>query len=517
MDGLLDPSLFTEEQLRRLAQQALATHPADAKAPLVSGLMAAGLGMLANAHKGLAGGVGEGGLLGMQAFNQAKQAQQKDPMAQINAMGALQGLYGQAQSQKWTNNFLGQGGPQQPPQQMGPPADLAQNFVGPPQEQPSAPPMPPPAQGATMNPMDVMRGVALGNPLAKEVYSTQFKPFELSQGQNRYVMGPDGKPQLAATNVDPGKPVYDPTTKTAAFVPGAAEDLARAEALKTRGSETEKAALEPLRIADGKGGWLMIRKSNPINDAEIATALQNHVKSLGLPPLDPSQIPQTGRGMERAPETIKAAEASAVLPPAAQTAMNTDFIDKEYRPTQERARANRERIARLDTLDNLKMDTGWGTSAKVYGARVLEGLGMAPESAKNAAIDATVFNQALMTEMWQLLVAQKGVQTEGDAKRAQATFAQLDNPVEANKFVNAFSRAVLEQENAKAKFYSQHIGGKVKSGDPYTLEAEWQAQQKSIFDHPALAKFKGKDVATANQQISPQDWEAEAKRRGLVR
>ena len=94
------------------------TEPADKKAPLNAGLMAAGLGMLANAQRGAAGGIGAGGLLGLNAYNEERQRQQKDPMQQIQMLSALQGLQQGALKNQWMKDVTGGGAamPQYAPQ-----------------------------------------------------------------------------------------------------------------------------------------------------------------------------------------------------------------------------------------------------------------------------------------------------------------------------------------------------------------------------------------------------------------
>jgi hypothetical protein len=52
-----------------LLKKALSGQEGDPKAARSAGLLSAGLGILANAHKGFSGAIGEGGLLGVQGYN----------------------------------------------------------------------------------------------------------------------------------------------------------------------------------------------------------------------------------------------------------------------------------------------------------------------------------------------------------------------------------------------------------------------------------------------------------------
>lgn len=182
---------------------------------------------------------------------------------------------------------------------------------------------------------------------------------------------------------------------------------------------------------------------------------------------------------------------------------NEDFTKNVYRPTLDQAKRNTNTLAQLDVLDKLPIssETGWSKEAQAKAANVLVGLGYTGTQAKELASNAQTFNAIRGKQTWEMLGAQKGPQTEGDAQRAQATYAQLGNTPEANKFINAFQRAVIKRQQAEAKFYNQHYNEALSAGDLSQLERDWlntpQAQM-SIFDMPEMKQFANMTSTSGN-------------------
>ena len=175
---------------------------------------------------------------------------------------------------------------------------------------------------------------------------------------------------------------------------------------------------------------------------------------------------------------------------------STNFIADEYRPTQVQANSARQMNMQIEAFRSLPISkqTGWGTEAKAYGARMLEGLGIAPEEARRYAADAQMFNSIAFQQNWTLLQAQKGPQTEGDSQRAQKVFAQLANTPDANAFIWDFANAVNNATIRKAKFYSDNYTRYLKEGRVAELESQWanQIKDQSIWDAPSMQKWKGR-------------------------
>lgn len=184
---------------------------------------------------------------------------------------------------------------------------------------------------------------------------------------------------------------------------------------------------------------------------------------------------------------------------------NEDFTKNVYRPTIDTAKKNFNTLAQLDVLDKLPISeqTGWGKEAQAKAANVLVGLGYTGKQAQELASNAQTFNAIRGKQTWEMLGAQKGPQTEGDAQRAQATYAQLGNTPEANKFINAFQRAVIKRQQAEAKFYNQHYNQALSSGDLSQLERDWMntpQAQMSIFDMPEMKQFA--NITSGNNAVN---------------
>ena len=238
-------SLIDEQWLRQLMQQVQAGQQTDPKAPMSAGLMAAGLGMLANAHKGFAGGVGEGGLLGLNAYQQAMQAQRKDPAQQLTMANAIIGMQEKLQDQKmWEGFRTDMGGmTQQSPVQ--PAYGMQDRSLG------EMPPPPPQGQQQAGKPslevlekyMTKPKTASVVGPLIKHYYPD----LNLVPGAVHMRGG-----EVTASNPDLTKPVMGPDGRVA-YRPGLVEDEARKEALIAQARQRAQARYTPVQTTrDGR-------------------------------------------------------------------------------------------------------------------------------------------------------------------------------------------------------------------------------------------------------------------------
>jgi hypothetical protein len=228
------------------------------------------------------------------------------------------------------------------------------------------------------------------------------------------------------------------------------------------------------------------------------------------------------------PDRARRAEVLAVtgLPPKlanenrAKTidAANDDFIKNAYRPTVSDAQAARQGNNLIEAYRSIPLSqrTGWGTQAIATAANILTGLGIAPDQAKAIASDAQMFNNLMMQQNWQMLVEQKGVQTEGDAQRARLVFAQLGNTPDANEFIWDMTKALNDNKIEKGRFFSQQYGPARQSGDLAQIESAWAEQNKgfSLFDQPSMKKWKGRATNVKPQGdgavpagVTPKQWQ----------
>jgi hypothetical protein len=138
--------------------------------------------------------------------------------------------------------------------------------------------------------------------------------------------------------------------------------------------------------------------------------------------------------------------------------------------------------------------TQWGGQAIAAAASLLGALGV-PE-AKQYATDAQTFTAALNQTVLQRQLEQKGVQTQADADRIQATGAQLGNTVEANKFILDVAKAQAQRDLEQRKFFDDWW----RNNKSYEgAEDAWYDGPggKSLFDRPELRRYAGRGPATA--------------------
>ena len=149
----------------------------------------------------------------------------------------------------------------------------------------------------------------------------------------------------------------------------------------------------------------------------------------------------------------------------------------------------------LKILDN-GLKTGFGTNTIAAAASVLSAFGLkdAEKYAGNAQMFTASLNQLVLREQQ----AQKGPQTESDAKRITATTAQLGNEVDANKFILKVAVAQANKTIAQRQFYAKwYKDNKTYDG----AEDAWFEGEggKSLFDSPELKEYAGKTQSSVDQ------------------
>lgn len=299
-------------------------------------------------------------------------------------------------------------------------------------------------------------------------------------------------------------------------IQGAAEEVARAEALKTGAIEQAKAPYSFGNYPIGPNGGAQI--------ASVAELMRRESMARGAPqiggpqggpiaprgeqpavPARPSPMPSSGPANMQpqygggAPQVarLEVTEPSRAmsggglsgpnpLAVKATEGLNDDWIKNSYRPTMDTAKSADAILNRVGGLQRSGyMDsTGWGSTQKLYAANVLAAFGV--KDAANYAGDAQTFRKFMMDANWELLNQAKGVQTEGDAQRALQTFAQLENTPRANRFILDFTSATAKLAKDKAAFFSRELQRNKGSGDLSAIEAAWQQNAPSVWDYPEL-------------------------------
>lgn len=332
MPGLLDGS---DDWLKLLKAQ-LEPSAGDKKQAFNTALMTAGAAMMAgnNGRQPASAAIGQGLLGGIQGYQQNISDQRKDAMGHLQGLQGIVGLGHQLQNEKYQQQYYDAMSGRQP--QMVPQSDFAPGEA----PGPTTPPMQPmptgnstrggPMGGGTgpsKPPLELLQGFAISPnkdiaSRALEQIKVFYPQFELSMGQQRY--GNDGK--LMAQNTDPTKPVMQ-GDGSFANAPGAVDAIAEQEKRKAEASEGAKvvpslaikageAALDVVRIPDGRNGFITIPRAEALKKlglpTDLPTAYQNYLKGDTSQPFQFTPSPQQPIiGQERSPEAIAAATAAA--------------------------------------------------------------------------------------------------------------------------------------------------------------------------------------------------------------
>jgi hypothetical protein len=262
-----------EATLNELLRKALAGQPADTRAPMSQGLIAAGLGMLAGSRgKSFGEALGQGGLLGFQAMNEERTRQQKDPAQQIALANSVIGLQQNLQNMRALRDFQGEG---RTPQ-LGPQSDFAPGEAPGPVTPPMQVPPLPQGQAATgvLPYATLQKYVNSPSAQVREMAMAQIKQFypqfDLSLGQTRYGPGPAGAATPIASNVDPDKPQWNPATGRWENVPGKVAATGEIAGATAQAQEVAKAALDMTLQPDpnNPGGQIPMTRAQAVRAAE---------------------------------------------------------------------------------------------------------------------------------------------------------------------------------------------------------------------------------------------------------
>lgn len=171
---------------------------------------------------------------------------------------------------------------------------------------------------------------------------------------------------------------------------------------------------------------------------------------------------------------------------AAQGELNV----KNYGALQERSNQARREISLLQSLQRNPIDTNAATPISSTAAAWLSALGVKDDQLKDLASNSQKFNGAAKDLVLQKQLAQKGPQTESDARRVEQTVAQLGNTREANAFIIAFGLAQARRDVAQEKHWRDHFA---KNRTYQGAQDSWDNGEggRSLFDDPALAKYSG--------------------------
>jgi hypothetical protein len=508
---------YDDEELRRYLQMMQAS-PEETSRANAEGLMAMGLGMLANPQKGRElEALAQGGLLGLNTRRASL-----DDAVKVRGQNIAQaaGLRKMARQDQFVNSLTGASGGAAGASPAAGGAEVAGAAPG--------------ASGGPLNqlldmgiPMlAIQTAMAEDNPQAaiQKLITEYDKPhfgqgvIPLKRTRTGYeAVQPAGLPEAigAAEAAKRGGEKIEVPWPTPGN-PGATRLMTYAEweAFK-RGQQPQPApnvpAAAPAAAAPAPSGPLVggmppgaqIRQVSGVPYVADANGVgmkdEAFARSVGVEPqplpAGPAPLSVGGGGPLQpgvsAPQSAKAAESAQQVQATAQTDVNKDFLTNSFRPTLEAEKTAKTTLFRLDTLDKLLVNgqTGWTGPLQAKASAMLAGLGLAPERVKAAAAEYEVFRSAVMEHNWALLSAQKGPQTEGDAQRAMQTWISIQNRPESNAYLRDVTRATSNLAIAQAKFYRKAMGDPKYAGKYDAIDRSWSEVAPSLWGDPAMAKW----------------------------
>lgn len=464
------------------------------------GLLAAGLGMLANNRGGVSTGeaLGRGGLLGMNAYNSAGQAQrqaeqdklkaammqqqmqQVDAETQMKQQQLAQAMRSETQKQAMVAKLFPDlaGAVATPALDAGTPAMLSNaggsalsGAMGGAGQATSAAPLPMQAAAAAAPAAGGQAGGSAADPLAGLSASQRARmglDLTFNGGKG---MADIAKPDMSIQNgivvdmnkMQPGQtlPTTTPDGQAIQWQP-----IGNGQYKLTIPQGSQDVMREQLKIkADSaaQNAWREVAGPNGSRVLKTEAQLKAENGGGGIPLQQPPQVAQ------------------------AYQLGNEDFMKRAYTPTMDAGDSAATDLDQIRTLRNLPADTGATKEWQGKAASFLGALGI-PQAEKYAG-DQQKFQNVAMTKLQQNLAAQKGPQTEGDAQRAGKTFASLANTPDANKFIEDFAEAQALQKQRKADFYRDALPLAQKTGDLAEIDRRWRAIQGSIWNYPVLKKW----------------------------
>ena len=141
-------------------------------------------------------------------------------------------------------------------------------------------------------------------------------------------------------------------------------------------------------------------------------------------------------------------------------------------------------ITNADAFDALMktegLKTGVGQDILDTTARWLERIGADTSflTGANRPATADALRQQVQTNVMNVLAAQKGVQTEGDAQRARETWVRLQNTPEGNLWINQYMKNIAQRKMDRANFILDEMernGGNVRAA-----QNSWQKYSKDL-------------------------------------
>jgi hypothetical protein len=165
------------------------------------------------------------------------------------------------------------------------------------------------------------------------------------------------------------------------------------------------------------------------------------------------------------------------------------LIDSVLKPAEERAFAATKARQAVDAMRRLKVKTGKLAPAATEAASWVSALGGDP---KQFGLDNPATAQSFTAIGQQVVLdrqmAQKGPQTENDARRLEQTFAKLGNTPEANEFILDVTEAQAKRDQEYRNFLLSY---RRRGGSLDGAQESWESGpgRTSIFDDQSMKKW----------------------------
>lgn len=493
--------------------------------PSVSqGLLATGLGTLAANRGGTSGlqAIGQGGLLGMNAYNNAQQARQNAAMdqqkmalmqqqqqqaeteAQMKAL-AFQQQQQQLDTMNQIGTFLAGGTPPALQGQQGGPAMTGgaagttggtTGTAAPQADNPYAVSMRPgSATGAALagaSPTQQNAGTSSGqpgmganNPQVAGMLNmvAMLPPQKQQQALMMIRMGQGDKlADLFKTNLDMNSRsgvIWDKDTgQVVGSSPMIQNGVAQQIVYDAQGNPSQQIL---------PGGLNALGQQKSVENAFVPATMQGP---------GGTTIATNQEWLRTHPGTVVGA---SPVQQARDTMLDKNFTDTDYNPAVSAGQAAEGQLAQIQALRNLNLDTGASAEAKQKWASMLDWLHIPGGDAILG--DQKIFNNVVATQLMKQLQAQKGPQTEGDAARAAQTFVQVGNTPRANEYILDMAQAVAEQQKAQQVFYQRALAYATQNNLPiWQISQQWDQVQPSIWDSPSMKKWIPKEQKQGQPQ-----------------
>lgn len=127
----------------------------------------------------------------------------------------------------------------------------------------------------------------------------------------------------------------------------------------------------------------------------------------------------------------------------------------DFKRAQENAQNASVALDQLNTLKNIDVETGAVEPLRVWATGLAEGLGFDPKklTGLESATNAQAFEGIAQNIVLSAMQAQKGPQTENDAKRIESTIASMRNTPAAKEFLIDAGIALRERTIEEYEFY----------------------------------------------------------------